>query len=70
MYIVGWNREQGSTFTVETLDEHIRYNLDSFYEDTSASVAMLGIFETKEQANEFCSELQKIRNERLDKQNR
>ncbi|WP_288064811.1 hypothetical protein [Rodentibacter caecimuris] len=67
MFVVGWNREQGDAFTVETLDDHIRYNLDAFYENTTASWAMVGVFDTHEQATEFCSKLQAARNERLDK---
>lgn len=67
MFVVGWNREQNEALTIETLEEHIQYNLNAFHENTSASWAMVGLFKTKEQAREFCFKLQEIRNARLDK---
>lgn len=66
MFVVGWNREQCDTFQVESLDEHIRYNLEAFREDTTASWAMVGIFKTHEEATEYCAKLLAIRNARLD----
>lgn len=67
MFVVGWNREQDDSLRVEPLDEHIRYNLESFCENTSASWAMVGLFETHEEASEYCARLRAIRNERVDK---
>lgn len=66
MFVVGWNREQGEALTVETLDEHIQYNLNAFHENTNAAWAMVGLFETKAQARDFCFKLQEVRNKRLD----
>lgn len=66
MFVVGWNRNQGEALRVETLEEHIQYNLNAFYENTNASWAMLGVFETKEEARDFCFKMQEIRNARLD----
>lgn len=65
MFVVGWNREQGEALTIETLNEHIQYNLDAFHEDTSASWAMIGLFKTHEEATVFCNQVMEIRNKRL-----
>ncbi|MDO4698271.1 MAG: hypothetical protein Q4A60_06310 [Pasteurellaceae bacterium] len=65
MYVVTWNKEQSQWLKVETLEEHLRFNLDAFKENRSSHFLCLGIFPTHDQASQFCSELRTIRdNER------
>lgn len=65
MFVVGWNREQNQAFTVETLEEHIRFNLDAFEDNTNAGIVMLGLFATHKEATAFCESLKPVRDVRL-----
>ncbi len=61
MYVVGWNKEQCDTLKIELLEEHIKYNLNAFHQNTHAGLVMLGVFDTHEQASTFCDKLREIR---------
>lgn len=65
-FVVAWNYTQ-QVFSVETLEEHLKANQMAFKHNTTAAFAMLGLFNTHEEASEFCLTFQEIRNQRLDK---
>lgn len=66
MFVVVWNKTQNDWLKVETLDEHIQSNLKAFTENRLSTFLCLGVFPTHEDASQFCSALQAIRNQRID----
>ncbi|WP_439242369.1 hypothetical protein [Lonepinella sp. BR2474] len=64
MYFVGWNKGEFESFTVETEEVFIAKNLSAFHRNSPAGSVLLGIFETKQQADDFCNSLKPIRDAR------
>lgn len=60
MFVVCWNHFQ-NWLKIETLEEHIQANLESFESNQPCGMAMLGAFESHEEARQFCEKLNKIR---------
>lgn len=59
-HVVCWSYSQ-NWLKIETMGEHLKANLDSFMLNQSCSMALLGVFETHEEARLFCEKLNKIR---------
>lgn len=57
MYIVCWNKHQYDWLKIETLEEHIKSNLSAFAENSDHSMALLGMFDTHDEAMAFCDKL-------------
>lgn len=59
MYVVCWNKNQ-NWLKLETLEEHLRANLDAFAENSDCAMALLGVFDTHEEATDFCVKLRHL----------
>lgn len=61
VFVVCWNKNQCDWLKIETLEDHIKANLTAFANSGDNAMALLGLFDTYEQASEFCVKLREIR---------
>lgn len=60
MFVVAWHKQQ-NWLKVESVDEHIRANLNAFAENADFGMVLLGLFDTQDQASEFATRLRAMR---------